>query len=143
MAGYFSKLNGNVYEGSYVASADLKNGVFVVLGTDNKVAASSADTNVELRMKEATNIGALSAVRFEVVKADTEVYMTENLFVRDENAAYDDTDYTIKAGEQVRMKRLVPGDELVISVTSAIASAFAAGDVYNVAASGLIAKKAG
>ena len=67
--------------------------------------------------------------------------MTENLFTRDENLAYDDTDYTIKAGELVRMKRLVPGDELVISVTSEIFAAFAVNDVYNVAANGLIVKK--
>ena len=140
MAGYFSKLMGGVYEGSYVASADIKNGVFAVLSS-GKVAASAADTNVELRMKEKTNIGELNAVRFEVVKAGGEVYMTENLFTRDENLAYDDTDYTIKAGELVRMKRLVPGDELVISVTSEIFAAFAVNDVYNVAANGLIVKK--
>ena len=140
MAGYFSKLMGGVYEGSYAASADIKNGVFTVL-TSGKVAASGADTNVELRMKEKTNIGELNAVRFEIVKASSKVYMTENLFTRDENLAYDDTDYTIKAGELVRMKRLVPGDELVISVTSEIFAAFAVNDVYNVAANGLIVKK--
>lgn len=141
MAGYFSKLMGGVYEGSYVASTDLTNGLFVTI-TSNKVAkASAADATVELKMKEKTNIGDLTAVRFEVVKAGSEMYMTENRFVRDENTAYDDVNYVIKAGELVRMKRLVPGDELVISVTSAIASAYAEGDVYNVAADGLIAKK--
>lgn len=140
MAGYFSKLMGDVYEGSYVATADIKNGVFAVISS-GKVAASAADSNVELRMKEKTNIGELNAIRFEVVKAGSEVFMTENLFTRDENLAYDDTDYTVKAGELVRMKRLVPGDELVISVTSEIFAAFAAGDVYNIAANGLIVKK--
>lgn len=140
MAGYFSKLMGDVYEGSYVATADIKNGVFAVISS-GKVAASAADSSVELRMKEKTNIGELNAIRFEVVKAGSEVFMTENLFTRDENLAYDDTDYTVKAGELVRMKRLVPGDELVISVTSEIFAAFAVNDVYNIAANGLIVKK--
>lgn len=142
MAGYFTKLNGRVYEGEYAAAVDLENGTFVTINDSNKVAKSAANTNVELACIEKTDIWGLPALRLRVQKEDGTVFMVEQDPYVEEVGAYDGVHRIVKANELVKMRSPHISDEILLEVTSAIFSAAAVGDVYNVAANGLIAKKA-
>lgn len=141
MAGYFTKLNGRVYEGEHAAAVDLENGTFVVINASNKVAKSAANTNVELVCVEKTDIWGLPALRLRCQKEDGTVFMVEQDPYIEEVGAYDGVHRVVKANELVKMRSPHISDEILLEVTSAIFTAAAVGDVYNVAANGLIAKK--
>ena len=142
MAGYFTKLNGRVYEGEHVAAVDLENGTFVTINASNKVAKSAANTNVELVCIEKTDIWGLPALRLRVQKEDGTVFMVEQDPYVEEVGAYDGVHRIAKTDELVKMRSPHISDEILLEVTSTIFNAAAVGDVYNVAANGLIAKKA-
>ena len=142
MAGYFTKLNGRVYEGEHVAAVDLENGTFVTINASNKVAKSAANTNVELVCIEKTDIWGLPALRLRVQKEDGTVFMVEQDPYVEEVGAYDGVHRIVKADELVKMRSPHISDEILLEVTSTIFNAAAVGDVYNVAANGLISKKA-
>ena len=141
MAGYFTKLNGRVYEGEHVAAVDLENGTFVSINASNKVAKSAANTNVELVCIEKTDIWGMPALRLRVQKEDGTLFMVEQDPYIEELNAYDGRHRIVKADELVKMRSPHISDEILLEVTSTIFNAAAVGDVYNVAANGLIAKK--
>ena len=142
MAGYFTKLNGRVYEGEHAAATDLENGLFVYIDSSNTVSKSAANTNVELLCIEKTDIWGKKALRLRCQAEDGTVFMVEG----DPNVSpvgvYDERAHVVKAGELVKMRSPHISDEILISVTDAIYTAAAVGDVFNVAANGLIAEKA-
>ena len=143
MAGYFDKLNGRVYECEHEASVDLENGTFVVIDdSTNKVVKSSANTNVELLCIEKTDIWGLPALRLRCQKEDGTVFMVEGDPTVDALPEYDDRHHVVKQGELTKMRSPHISDEIRLEVNSTIYTAAAVGDVYNVAANGLIAKKA-
>lgn len=142
MAGYFDKLNGRVYECEHEAAANLENGTFVVINASNKVAKSSANTDIEMLCVEKTDIWGLPALRLRVQKEDGTVFMVEGDPTVDALPEYDDRHHVVQQGELVKMRSPHISDEILLGVTDAIFSAAAVGDVYNVAANGLIAKKA-
>lgn len=66
----------------------------------------------------------------------------ENEWEVDENAEWNEADYTLSAGKYVRMKRLLPGEQVIMSVATELHSALAVGDFVQPAADGVIAKTA-
>ena len=132
MAGYFRKLVGRVYDGSHVANANIKNGTFAGLNDSNKVIALAAkDTGTVLRCVEKTDLWGLNALVLDVVDVGAEAYMVENDFPVAENGEYDETTFEVKAGEYVKMKRLLPGEQIVVSVDSTLYGAANEGSTYN------------
>ena len=141
MAGYFTKLNGRVFEGHYPADVDLENGTFVVVSS-GEVVKSSANTNIEMECVEKTDIWGLPALRLRVQKEDGTLYMVEQDPYIEEVGAYDGVHRGAKAGELVKMRSPHISDEILLQVSDALFAAAAVGYIYNVAANGLIAKKA-
>lgn len=140
MAGHFEKLNGNVYEGGYVASEDLTNGLFVVL-TNNTVGKNgAADKTLRMRVAEKTELYGLPAVRLVVTDAGAdEVYFVEGEWDIDDNGEYDESLYTISSGDYVRMRRPQTGDRLIMSVSAGLYAALAVDNIVEPVATGIIA----
>ena len=74
---------------------------------------------------------------------DDEVYFTENEWEVDENAEWNEADYTLPTGKYVRMKRLLPGEQVIMTVDETLYSALAVADVVQPAAGGTVAKHTG
>lgn len=144
MAGYFTKLNGYVYSGEYkvAASKTVPNGSFVeaVSATLTVQPTSSAITGFKFKVVEKTTVYGLPALRMDVVgvPADgTEAYFVENVF--DPLCYnYNEANYTINAGEYVRMHMPQLGDQLLISVTSVLYAATSLGDLMVIDAAGTV-----
>lgn len=71
-----------------------------------------------------------------------EVYFVENEWEVDENAEWNEADYTLPSGKYVRMKRLLPGEQVIMSVASDLFASLALGDSVQPAAGGTVAKTA-
>ena len=84
----------------------------------------------------------MDALTLDVISAGTgEVYMTENEWDINDNEEYDETKYTVAAGEYVKMRRPKVGDQLIISVGESVYSGLAVNDIVTPAADGTVAKK--
>lgn len=144
MAGYMRKLNGYVYEGSYVAGEKLANGVFAeIVEVEGelvvKAVAEAKDTT--MRVKELTELWGEAAVVLTVIDAGTdEVYFVENEWEIDDNLNYDEAKYTVAPGHLVKMHQPVKNDELIMTITDELKAALAVGDTVTPAATGTIAK---
>ena len=66
----------------------------------------------------------------------------ENEWEVDENAEWNEADYTLPTGKYVRMKRLLPGEQVIMSVATELHSALAVGDSVQPSADGMTAKTA-
>lgn len=140
MAGYVTKLVGHVYDGANLSGEALTNGVFAeITATGVKKVAAAKDTL--LRVEEKTELWGLPAIRLNVtgVGAD-EVYFVENEWDINDSEAYDETDYTLPTGKYVRMKRLVPGEQVIMSVDGTLYAALSVGDTVKPASGGTVAK---
>lgn len=71
-----------------------------------------------------------------------EVYFVENEWEVDENAEWNESDYTLPSDKYVRMKRLLPGEQVIMSVASDLFASLAQGDSVQPAAGGTVAKTA-
>lgn len=143
MAGYFRKLVGRVYDGAHVAAADITNGTFASLNNEGKVVAlAAADTATVLRCVEKTSLWSKNALVLDVVSVGAEAYLVENDFPVSELGEYDETTFTVKAGEFVKMKRPLQGEQIVITVADDIYSAAAVNNMYTLAAGGSIVAQA-
>lgn len=69
-----------------------------------------------------------------------EVYFVENEWEVDENAEWNEADYTLPSGKYVRMKRLLPGEQVIMTVAADLFAALNAGDTVQPAADGTVAK---
>ena len=69
-----------------------------------------------------------------------DVYFVENEWEIDENAEWNEANYTLPIGKYVRMKRLLPGEQVIMTVDSTLYAALAVGDAVQPAAGGTIAK---
>ena len=142
MAGYVTKLVGHVYDGANLSGEALINGVFAEITTDG-VKKITAAKDTLLRVEEKTELWGNPAVRLNVTGVGTdEVYFVENEWEVDDNAEWNEADYTLPTGKYVRMKRLVPGEQVIMSVDSTLFAALAVGDTVQPAADGTVAKKA-
>ncbi len=140
MAGYVTKLVGHVYDGANLSAEALTNGVFAEITADGvKKIAAAKDTL--LRVEEKTELWGNPALRLNVTGVGTnEVYFIENEWEVDENAEWNEAEYTLPTGKHVRMKRLVPGEQVIMSVESTLYSGLAVGDTVQPAASGTVSK---
>lgn len=138
MAGYFRKLVGHVYDGAHVSDVKLTNGLFVTINDEGKIELSAADAETTFRCVEKTDLWGLKALVLDVLTVGKEVYMVENDIDVKNEAEYDEALYALKAGEFVKMKRPLPGEQIVLSVSDEIFSAAAVNGKFAVGASGLI-----
>ena len=139
MAGYFRKLVGRVYDGAHISAEKLTNGLFVNINDDGKVVPlENADATTKLRCVEKTELWGLNALVLDVAENGAEVYMVENDFPVDVHGVYDETAFELEAGEYVKMKRPLLGEQIVISVSDDIYSAAAENAMYTLAAGGTI-----
>lgn len=139
MAGYMKKLNGYVYEGGYEAAAELKNGQFVALNEDGKLALTDGAKDTIMTIVEKTNLYGLDAVVCRVTATgNDEVFFVENGIEVDEDN-YNEAEYKIKAGELVRCHRPLIGEEMILSVENTLYAGLNASDAVQVAANGTIA----
>lgn len=140
MAGYVTKLMGHVYDGANVSAEALTNGVFAEI-TNDGIKRTSAAKDTILRIEEKTELWGNPAFRLNVVSAGVnEVYFVENEWEVDENAEWNEADYTLPTGKYVRMKRLLPGEQVLMTVDSTLYGALSEGDLVQPAADGTVAK---
>lgn len=140
MAGYVTKLMGHVYDGANLSGEALINGVFAEIASGG-VKKTTAARDTLLRVEEKTELWGSPALRLNVTGAGTdEVYFVENEWEVDENAEWNEADYTLPAGKYVRMKRLLPGEQVIMTVGSELYATLAVGDTVQPAASGTVAK---
>lgn len=140
MAGYVTKLMGHVYDGANLSGEALINGVFAEIASGG-VKKTTAARDTLLRVEEKTELWGSPALRLNVTGAGTdEVYFVENEWEVDENAEWDEADYTLPAGKYVRMKRLLPGEQVIMTVGSELYATLAVGDTVQPAAGGTVAK---
>lgn len=142
MAGYFTKLNGYVYSGEYVASTDLENGTFVTLDTSNEVVAADTDGGLKFVCVEKTDIFGLPALRLRCTEEDGTQFMVEQDNKVDYIGEYDERHRKAEAGKLVKMRTPVVGDEILLEVNTTIYAAASVGAAYKQAASGAIAADA-
>ena len=143
MAGYMTKVVGAdaIYEGSYAAAENLKNGEFVEL-KDGKLAKTAAAKAMKLRVKELTTLWGKKALRCEVIdQANEGVYFVEKLFV-DNADEFNDAETVTKADELARVHMPLNGEEMLFTVADELYSALKVADVVTPAASGTVAKSA-
>lgn len=140
MAGYVTKLMGHVYDGANLSGEALINGVFAEIASGG-VKKTTAARDTLLRVEEKTELWGSPALRLNVTGAGTdEVYFVENEWEVDENAEWNEADYTLPAGKYVRMKRLLPGEQVIMTVGSELYATLAVGDTAQPAAGGTVAK---
>lgn len=140
MAGYMTKLQGYVYEGTYKAAEALTNGVFVEITADGvKKIAAKGDAVLRVDAKEM--LFGKKALRLSVVHAGTaDTFFTENEWDHAMCCEWNLADYEIAIGDYVKMHRLVSGDQLIVSVADAVYSSVNVGDTVNPNAGGSVVK---
>ena len=140
MAGYVTKLMGHVYDGENISAEALINGVFAEITTDG-VKKVTAARDTKLRVDEKTDLWEQPAVVLNVIGVGgDDVYFVENEWEVDENAEWNEADYTLPSGKYVRMKRLLPGEQVIMTVDSTLYATLAVGDTVQPAVGGTIAK---
>lgn len=139
MAGYVTKLAGHIYDGAHLSGEPLTNGMFVeIAGGAVKLVTAAKDT--KLRVEEKTVLWGLPALVLDVVSVGAdEVYFVENELPNLNGEEWDETEYALPAGKHVRMKRLLPGEQVIMSVEDALYGAVSVGDVVAPAAGGSVA----
>lgn len=131
MAGYFTKLNGRVYDGFHVSDIDLENGKFVTIDDNGKIVlaeAAEGETLGSFRCEEKTTLWGLPALRVDVLGCSEGMYMVEADFNPAEHGEYDETQHVTKAGELVKMRMPVVGDQIIVSVSDEL---YAAAEKYS------------
>ncbi len=142
MAGYMRKLQGYVYNGEFKAAQPMENGLFVEIGA-NGVAPITAAGDAELRVAEKTVLWGRDALVLDVViPGDKEQFFLENEWDFCDVCDYNTSTHTCRTGEYCRMHRLVEGEQLIMTVDAAVASALNVGDTVTPAVGGSVAKKA-
>lgn len=143
MAGYMTKLQGYVYNGDHKAGEALTNGLFVEI-TANGVKKITAAGDAVLRVDAKEKLFGKDAIRLSVVDGGTKDYFfVENEWDDARCCAFNLADYEVKIGDYVKMHRLLPGEQLIMSVDSATYAALAVGDTAKPASGGGIAKITG
>lgn len=135
MAGFMSKLQGYVYDGEHLAAVDLTNGQFVYIDSANKAAPLTQAVDMTVRVKELEGPFGMPGLRLTVVKQGVnEVYLVENVIPTENVGVYDETTFGPKAGEYARLHRPLAGEEMLVSVPTALLSGVSVGDVIIVGA---------
>ena len=117
MAGYMTKLIGNVYEGELVngAAKAVPNGILMVQGTGadvDKLVLPAADNSSKFVCKEVGSIyDGVTAYRFVVDKLAKRYYLIENGFDTNDSLAYDKRTYATDVDAYLRAHPLQVGEE--------------------------------
>ena len=145
MAGYMTKLQGYVYEGTLKngAANPVPNGLIMDQGTAANNNADSlvlpaADSSAKFLCMEVTDIyGGVVAYRFQVQEIGKRHFFVENerQFNVEDYQEYDKRNYTQPVGELMRAHALLLGEEFV---TTCVTGAPAVGTVYSLKADGTI-----
>ena len=131
MAGYMTILQGHVYEGQHKAAVDLKNGQFAYIKADGLVAPVAEEMDTTVRVKALEGPYGLTGLRVVVEKQGTKaVYLVENLPANRDQG--EELEIVTKAGEAVRMHRLLAGEEALVSLASI--AGITVGDVITIGA---------
>lgn len=139
MAGYFRKLQGYVYNGDHIAAEPLANGVFAEIGASGVVKATGAK-DTKLRVQEKTTMFGMPALVLDVLSVGTDdVYFVENELPNMNGEEWDEAQYELPTGQYVRMKRALPGEQVIMTVEGALFGAVNVGDVVAPAAGGVVA----
>lgn len=142
MAGYFTKLNGHVYEGEYTAAEELANGVFAEITADG-VKKITVAGDAEFVIDEKTTLWGANAVRMHCVnEGSKDQYLVENEFEDYGDKDIDYAEYTVQKGHFVKMRAPEKGDQIIVSVEDTLYNSLSVGDTVTPAANGTIAKKA-
>lgn len=109
--------------------------------TPDGVRKIAAAKDTALRVEEKTDLWGMPALRLNVTGTGTDdVYFVENEWDYHDGQEYDESKYTQPVGRYIRMRRLLPGDQVLMSVDDAVFSALAVGDAVKPAAGGTVAK---
>lgn len=143
MAGYMTKLQGYVYEGTLKngAAAAVPNGLIMDQGTSTnagKLVLPSADSSAKFLCMEVTDIfGGVTAYRFQVQEIGKRHFLVENSFQFnvEDYQEYDKRTYTQPVGELMRAHALLLGEEFV---TTCVTGTPVKGTVYTLQADGTI-----
>ena len=143
MAGYMTKLQGYVYEGTLAngAANAIPNGLIMDQGTGNnadKLVLPAADTGAKFLCMEVTDIyGGVVAYRFQVQEIGKRHFLVENSFQFDveDYQEYDKRNYVQPVGALMRAHALLLGEEFV---TTCVTGTPAVGTVYSLKADGTI-----
>lgn len=143
MAGYMTKLQGYVYEGTLANGADdpIPNGLIMDQGTGNDVGTlvlPAADSGAKFLCMEVTDIfGGVVAYRFQVQEIGKRHFFVENSFQFnvEDYQEYDKRNYEQPVGELMRAHALLLGEEFV---TTCVTGTPAVGTVYTLKADGTI-----
>lgn len=138
MAGYMTKMYGNIYEGEFRngAAAPVANGTLMVLDASTmKLVLPTADTTSKFLCKEATTIyDGITAYRMIVEKLNARYYFVENVQEYNDATEYDLASYEVPVNAFVRAHPLEVNDEFLVTTDTALT----AGTSYGVKATGLI-----
>ena len=147
MAGYMTKLQGYVYEGTLKngAANPVPNGLIMDQGlasttppTNDSLVLPAADTGAKFLCMEVTDIyGGVPAYRFQVQEIGKRHFFVENerQFNVEDYQEYDKRNYTQPVGELMRAHALLLGEEFV---TTCVTGTPTAGTVYSLKADGTI-----
>lgn len=138
MAGYMTKMYGNLYEGEFRngAAAPVANGTLMVLDTSTmKLVLPAADSTTKLLCKEVTTIyDGIVAYRIIVDKLNKNYYFVENAQEYNDATEYDIAEYTVPVDGFLRAHPLQVNDEFLVTSSATLT----AGTSYGVLATGLI-----
>lgn len=142
MAGYMTKLQGYVYDGAHIAAEKLQNGVFAKITTDGvKKLDGTADAKLRVAPDGKTTLWGMPALTMDVVSVGAdEIFFVENEWDINDNEEYDTSKYELEAGKLVRMHRVLPGEQLIMSVAEELYNTAKVGDAMAPAAGGTVAK---
>ncbi len=143
MAGYMTKLQGYVYEGTLKngAANPVPNGLIMDQGTGNNADSfvlPAADSNAKFLCMEVTDIyGGVVAYRFQVQEIGKRHFLVENSFQFnvEDYQEYDKRNYVQPVGELMRAHALLLGEEFV---TTCVTGTPVVGTVYSLKADGTI-----
>ena len=143
MAGYMTKLQGYVYEGTLKngAANPVPNGLIMDQGTGNNADSfvlPAADSNAKFLCMEVTDIyGGVVAYRFQGQEIGKRHFLVENSFQFnvEDYQEYDKRNYVQPVGELMRAHALLLGEEFV---TTCVTGTPVVGTVYSLKADGTI-----
>lgn len=131
---------GHVYDGAHLSGEPLTNGVFAEITADGvKKIAAAKDTF--FRLEEKTELWGLNALRLNATSVgEDEVYFVESEWDDYDGMEYDEAQYTLPKGWYVRMHRLLPGEQVIMSVDDTLYQSLTENDKVQPDTGGLVAK---
>ena len=145
MAGYIRKFQGHVYNGEFPAGEAMPNGVFakVVKNATTEmyeVKKLTKKSDTVYRVAQKTTLWGKNALVLDLVKLGTnDEFFVENEWDFCDACNYNTAEFECPVGRLVRMKRVLPGEQLITDqVDAALYESLAEGDTVTVGANGQV-----